>query len=238
MSRKCADDGHFTIYHIKGLKVGCTKNVEKRKLRYKRDTGKIPKMYLLERIPISKGEVFAGDRERYWAIKLGYNHYMHYAHTMTSIRKSAFKGGKVGGFVTMSSEDRSRIGKLAGIACALQGKSGLKHLTFAQRSVTSKRLIQENIAGFSAAGNVKCPHCKLVGNLGIMQAWHFDRCLQNPKLSKANKLARNKMSVNVKIKCPHCNKVGPKPNMKRWHFDNCKYKLNTEAAKDVAKMRR
>lgn len=198
MSRKCDGDGHYTIYHIKGEKIGCTKNVEARKRDYRHQRGECPPMYLIERIPLSKGERFAGDREHYWADHFGYLRGSHYADTMATIRNRKYPNGR--------------------------GANALKKLTTAQRKALSKKLIAEGIAGFTAAGDVTCPHCDIVGNTAIMQAWHFDRCLDNPKLTDADRAARSGMSVAKVARCPHCKKEGQLVATKRWHFGNCKHR--------------
>ncbi len=126
MSRKCVGDDYYTIYHIKGEKVGCTRNVAKRKAIYRSVRGICPPMYLIERIPLSRGEKFAGDREWYWADHYGYPRGQHYQLTMHTIRTAVYKNGR--------------------------GSHLADSLTFEQRSTLSKRLIREGIAGFTAAG--------------------------------------------------------------------------------------
>lgn len=217
----------FYIYHIKGEKIGCTKDWEGRRQRYRLDRGRCPKMKLLKKIPLIKGEKYAGDLERKLAVKYGYRTGVHYEVTLKNIRSSAKKGGLVGGFVTMAESKRAQVCSLGGKACARLGKSGLKHLSAETRVENSKALIALGISGFKPELPVKCPHCRKSGHIAIMKAWHFDRCKQNPRRTKEQAKKTLSMSVNTVVTCPHCKKKGNKPSMARWHFDNCRTKLST-----------
>lgn len=188
------NDGVYTIYHLKGVKVGCTKNLAKRTRDYEKSLGKKTKLIVLETLPIDVGHEKAGDAEQRWTKKLGYPASVHYAKTMGTIAKRK------------------------------AGFGGLWSITKEQRRKNNEKLLSEGKIGFQNLDVVKCPHCDTEGHLAIMQAWHFDRCKKNPNRKRADKKALQKMPVNQTLTCPHCGKEGQKTAMSRWHLDNCKHR--------------
>lgn len=60
----------------------------------------------------------------------------------------------------------------------------------------------------------ECPHCGVIGGVGMMKRYHFDNCLNNPD--------RVESIDYIDVTCPHCGKTGRGVAMKRWHFDNCR----------------
>lgn len=67
--------------------------------------------------------------------------------------------------------------------------------------------------------NGECPHCGKIGKGNIMYKFHFDNCPKNLKNEYNNDIRKQKQLI-----CPHCNKEGRGNIMKRYHFDNCKHK--------------
>jgi hypothetical protein len=68
----------FTIYHVVGIKVGCTKNFDRRKLQNEQRYSSSIQIEVLTELPLSIGDQVAGDIEHAWAEKLGYRKANHY----------------------------------------------------------------------------------------------------------------------------------------------------------------
>jgi hypothetical protein len=92
----------FTIYHIPGLKVGCTSNFKKRQKAY-------PEGTIFEVIEVLEGisEEAAGNREWEWADHYGY-------------QRGGFYANHWGNHIT--DEMKSVLGKKGGNALAAQGR--------------------------------------------------------------------------------------------------------------------
>jgi hypothetical protein len=156
------------IYHIPGRKVGCTKDLQARRLMYQEKEGQIPTMEILEELH-DKTDQEAGDIEWQWVDKLGFRRGVHYAVTIRGLRirgkngkpENRSKAGKVGGR-NASHDDKVKAGRLGGLAGKGRRISGRQY----------DELIGRN--PFYLV--VKCPHCELQGNLPSMKRWHFDNC--------------------------------------------------------------
>jgi hypothetical protein len=68
-------NGTYTIYHIPGVKVGCTCNFGLRRAKYNDDTV----FEILDQIPDELGPEFAGDVEWFHADWFGYERGLHYS---------------------------------------------------------------------------------------------------------------------------------------------------------------
>lgn len=103
----------YTIYHIPGVKVGCTTGFEKRRAQYPKDTV----FEILETWPLSVGDQFAGDCEWWYADLYGYKRGRHYARSDLSARKEIvfresmikFREENSQGYMTWWPWDGSRI---------------------------------------------------------------------------------------------------------------------------------
>lgn len=224
------NDGFYTIYHIKGFKIGCTKNVQRRKDFYESQLGYRPRFYVLERVPIDTPEKTVAMIERAWIDKHGYHRGVPYDRALVGVRKAASKGGAVGGFVTMSKQKRSEVvqaavKKMARMRRLGQWDEALAKIPFEERSARSKQMHAEGVLGFFKEGLAKCPHCKKTGHMAILKAWHFDRCKKNPAISsKARKKAVKQMSFHKQGTCKHCGAVMSLASLGRYHNDQCKFK--------------
>jgi len=177
----------YTIYHIPGLKVGCTVDFESRKAQY--HEGIIIKIMVV--IPDEMGPKYAGNVEWYFADLLGYKRWSHYADSNWGI--------------SITDEQRSEIGRMGGIKTASLGKSGFKNLTDEQRSEIGKmgaakihslriggfyNLTKEQKSEYAKIGGkygafvkqVTCHHCGKTGHAAIMKRWHFDNCKKKPTI--------------------------------------------------------
>jgi hypothetical protein len=106
----------YTIYHVVGVKVGCSKNFEKRDIQNKERYGEDIKVEVLDTFPDEVGDQFAEDREWEWADTLGYPRKNHYTQRwdsmLTSEELSEFGtlGGKVRGGQLRDPEERKKAG--------------------------------------------------------------------------------------------------------------------------------
>lgn len=164
------------IYHIPGIKVGCTTDLDYRKYTANQDgKGDIYKeAVVIEELNCSDQE--AGDREWYWADHYGYKRGPHYSDMMKghltqknnklglhdpSIRRMGTEASRVAGEGLWNPENRHVITPEA-------ARLGLE----ARRS-----------RGTDVFKIVTCPHCGTEGNSTIMARWHFDRCKNAPTAS-------------------------------------------------------
>lgn len=139
----------LTIYHIPGVKVGCTNDFEHRKIEYPPCTC----FEIIETFDCDNLEI-GTEREFYWADYFGYNRGTPY-HVARSSRKKMSKVGGAKSFA--SSNHNSKNGKLtaASIASPNHNSKHPNHL--------SKRLFV-------------CPHCSKIGKGVGMLTFHFDNC--------------------------------------------------------------
>jgi hypothetical protein len=176
------------IYEIPGRKIGCTKrSLKSRQKNYTIEkNGKITLILIEELSDMSDQE--AGDREWWWADKLGYKRGPHYTHTVNAAvgaitaemrkeisRKGGIAGGAIGAknrVANQTPEERSEISRRAGLIggkrTAMLGKSGFKTMPSEKR-------------GCAKRGT--CPHCGYESNIPTLYRLHFDRC---PKISKSS----------------------------------------------------
>lgn len=100
--------------------------------------------------------------------------------------------------------------------------------------INDNNILQERLNKLSESLPILiCPYCgfESAHKMSIMR-FHFDNCLENPKLDKEKRYSKNtkeKYQVFLAnapfIYCPHCDvKSKSAANMNRWHFDNCKQK--------------
>lgn len=196
------------IYHLPGRKVGCTKDLSNRLALYKVEEGQIPpEVLILEKLPSTTiGE--AGDREWWWADKLGYKRGIHYSTSVSTRasgrakidkekkriacqntgRKTASKPDAI--WRTWTPEQRSQSGRKGGIRTAALGLSGLKtmslEVTIERNRRTGKRMADEKNTPAFRPG--ECPHCgKRSANGMVLHRWHFDHCPKNPERTSAPK---------------------------------------------------
>jgi hypothetical protein len=92
------DNRPYTIYYIVGIKVGCTRELERRTQQNRKIYGDKIKIETLEVLSPLVGAKYAGDREHWWADRLGYRRANHYSQRWDS---------------QLSKEQLSEISKLA-----------------------------------------------------------------------------------------------------------------------------
>jgi hypothetical protein len=94
----------YYIYHLTGVKVGCTINIDGRGSVLREDSRYDNSLQILETIVREFDDEIswqlAGDHEREWQTKLGYSHDpIHYAQSRKDLIIAAGKGGRAGGHI-------------------------------------------------------------------------------------------------------------------------------------------
>lgn len=136
------------IYHIPGVKIGCTRQLEKRMA----DQG-FSEWEILEQ---HEDGWHAGDREIELQIEMGYP--VDTCHYMVALENRAKGRAKI------PHSHFSEMGKIGG---AIGGKKS--------SIIMNQKLTKEQRAvGFST--KVECPHCGKTGGLGPMTRFHFENC--------------------------------------------------------------
>jgi hypothetical protein len=199
------------IYHIPGVKVGCTVNLKMRKTQY-------PEGTVIEILEIIKCTTqVAGDREWEWADKLGYERGLHYAEYNWNVKLThaqRIAAGNTGGYKTvelrvgihaMTPEQRAEWTSKAGRRAAELGL-GIHAATPEKLSEWSRKAFE----GPNHVSKTASPEQKI--------EW----------TSKGGRKALAGPNHNTKqvLTCPHpnCGFTGTGFAMYRWHFDKCKWK--------------
>jgi hypothetical protein len=229
LEEKISEIREHTIYHIPGVKVGCTVNFECRKKEYKEGTV----FYILEVIECTAQ--VAGDREWYWADRLGYERGRHYAEFNWN--------------VNMTSEQRSEAGKLGGPAGVASQLASGTHVSKTRTPEEQKRI--SSIAGSSPNSGYKSGAAGRVGGrrqaeLGMTPFQNFTKeqytayaklggvkggrrtaelgngAFHNGAAGRA--AAKSPLSVNNQVKaCPICDKKVRGPGITN-HIRACEKK--------------
>lgn len=162
----------YTIYHIKGIKVGVTTDLTKRRhvlgktdFRYDED---IEVLEVIRRGQDNRTSWrIVGDREIYWRKHFGYrsdnNHY-------SMSRQKLFLAN-----AAVSSEAKARGGKNTATRY-FTSKRQAKYAPLgpAKQFAGGTHINQLGKSGFQT--RTTCPVCKQVGRLAAMKRWHFDNC--------------------------------------------------------------
>jgi hypothetical protein len=184
----------YTIYHILGVKVGCTKNFQRRCLQNKRKYGDHIEIEILEQLDDSIGDGAVGDLELKWSKSLGYGRSTHYTVSNENLDGAwNWKGRK--GFSAFS-EEEAKLRRGSG----LWGSSKEEHIQNSSKG--GKKGFQAQYA------------------LGKHPFQNSE--VQSRNAKRAAELGRGGMKKIVE--CPHCHKSGTAAIMGRWHFDKCKLK--------------
>lgn len=103
------------IYHIPNRKVGCTRNLEKRKHMYLNQEGVMPHIVVLEELhDLTDKE--AGDIEWYWADKLHYKRDQHYMANRTKSYIDTQVVTKLGNTLYGAGNWKSKLARQLGIS--------------------------------------------------------------------------------------------------------------------------
>ena len=160
----------YYIYHIPGIKIGCSVNPKKRV----KNQGYINYEVLEEHTDL----IYATKRELELQKKYGYRvDTVLYSTTIKMSSKGGKIGGKIGGQKTkelglgaMSFESRSKVGKIRG-----------------KKNVESGHLKTISIMGGQVAGKINankertCPYCLIKSNGIGFYRWHGEYCKAKPQ---------------------------------------------------------
>lgn len=192
----------YYIYHIPDRKVGCTNNILSRMRAYERSEGQTPEYEILE-ILSNVTQQYAGDREHWWAEKLGYKREVHYSMTRsasyngglatTKLRLSEMgkKGGPKGGNARAKNLTKEQIAEIGRIGGKISGRHNAETYARDKWSEMGKKggLIGGRKGGLRAGElgltacqqQSVCPHCGITTSLANLHRWHFDRCPKRPR---------------------------------------------------------
>ena len=153
-----------TIYHIPGIKVGCTVDFRLRAKKY-------PKGTEFEIIGDFYGLTHeqAGDIEFLFADIYGYKKGFHYASIQRGNSEQALKTMGVSGRKARSRKGVETLGEEGNKARSLKSNSP-EHL--ARRKESGVKTAET----MNLKPDLICPHCGLKGRGNSMLQWHFDRC--------------------------------------------------------------
>lgn len=171
----------YYIYHIEGIKIGCTKQPE---IRVKEQGYK--EFEILETHSDIK---IASKRERELQKEYGYRvDNINYSQTINNQSlQGSIKGGKIAGNLN---KENGHIQTLHLKAGNLGGKAAHKK---------HPKLFSElgkKLGKIQANKNYICPHCGKEGKTSGMYTWHFDNCLKNPNgPKKTRKEIRNTKGI-------------------------------------------
>lgn len=212
----------YYIYHIPGIKIGCTTNPKNR----------IKKQGFInyEILEIHKCPKIAGDRELQLQADYGYKidncHYLQIieagnkAHisnigrTISEEHKnklSIVHKGK-----TISEEHKAKI-SAANKNTIISDETKIK-MSIAKKGILKSKEIRSKMS-IAKKGSIVSEETKnkiSIANKGKIVS----------EESKAKISAANKGKAKPKIECPYCKKYISPAMLKRWHGDNCKQKSN------------
>jgi len=213
----------YAIYHIPNVKVGCTKSKSWRFSEYKKKYGDEFEIEIIEEWPLSVGDVFAGDRERYWAGNYGYPPGPHYgsnswnsAMTPEALSEWGRDMGRASIFSQMSrGVHASQNGKTPFFTMSkAERQAGVKtaiargtHVT--QTQPYSTLIAWASIGGKKRAETITRKHQKLAG-----------------RKSQLDALAKGTHITQRMGTCPHCGKTANVAALAHYHFGRCKQKGN------------
>ena len=183
------------LYHVPGRKIGCTKNLEKRKTWYRRREGGLPAGFEFLTELHDKTDREAGDIEALWNRRFGYKYQTHYTHTQKMAQTA-------GSFVSMTFEQRSAGGRKGG---RIGGPIGARR--YVEVTTPEQRSKNSSVGGRKAA------------ELGVGAT-----ALSRERKIEIGQAAAKSPAHNTRklVACPHCGKIGAAFIMSRWHFDNCR----------------
>jgi hypothetical protein len=179
----------YTIYHLHGIKVGCTKRYE---ARIKENIAKFGPDIIHEVLEIVVGgPKDAGNAERFHAKRFGYKRGYDYEYTISAVKNSRASPKR-------SSQNPTHQTKFMNAAwtaleapseCPYCGKQrklcGLISWHFERCKLNPNRVSRKpNLNSFGNAKRNKivrtCPHCGLTGRGPNMISYHFDKCKLKP----------------------------------------------------------
>jgi general stress protein YciG len=198
----------YTIYHIPGVKVGCTVNFKARKMQYEEGTV----FDILEVIECTA--LVASDREWHWADKLGYERGTYYADCNWN--------------AILTAEQRSELGKKNGKKNIQTGVASRKAIELIskerKREISTKawELMSEekrskiSATGFQAMSKEKNQEIARMGGRKTVETGGME-LIRRASIESPNHVSRQ---LNT---CPYCDFKCRGPGMSN-HIKNCEMK--------------
>lgn len=217
------------IYHIPGIKVGCTANLKRRRTEYK------SKLEVLEELH-DKTDREAGDIEWDWAGKYGYPLGRHYADIASKeMRESARVGGIKGGRKSATSHGKNWYKEHG------RKRGRVSGANYVNRTTPKQRFERASKAAIRAREIIpveqQLKQARKGGRRSVqLKAGIHARTTEQISVDSSKGAARvlelRLSGMQRHAKCPHCGLVGNAAALGRWHFNNCKYRkmLPGEAA--------
>ncbi len=181
----------FTVYHIPGIKVGCTTNIKARmKSNEKKYTFK--EFYILGSFDDIQ---IASDMEIYYHSKAGYKFsgFSPYTQVYAACKKGRNNGGTMSGRTHSSKTKKLQSDvqltlnetKETCPNCGFIGAGGsMKRWHFDNCGREDRHAVDAKHPWIDKPV-IKCPHCEVTSkNEGAMNRWHFDNCKFNIKESQ------------------------------------------------------
>lgn len=197
-----------TIYHLVGIKVGCTNNIKSRTARNRRTYGRDIRVEILEEFSGTISE--CADLESEWSVRLGYGEIRPDQRYDSESNKYmlGLKGAKYNPTKGKKHTEQSK---------SLMSKNKMPF----EHTEESKKRISESLKGKMVGENNP-----MYGKANSQKQKEFIGSLYRGKnLSEEHrKKIRNSALNRPKVTCPHCNKTGNPAPMALWHFDRCRYK--------------
>ena len=213
------------IYHIPGLKVGCSRNLVGRIKKYPRHRTR--HLVVLEELH-DKTNQEAGDIEWAWADRFGYERGPHYINTMEAAKAP-------GAFATMTDEKRVELGKKSAATFTAEERK--------------ERARKAGLIGGRKTAEVMPPEFYIEKGRKLGQTYvamttpeqrsehaHHATAHLTPEQRSANsRMGGNALTPEQLDKqgrkvgttqgqCPHCGLVANLGNLHRWHFDQCRHR--------------
>lgn len=176
----------YVIYHVVGIKVGCTKNFERRRIQNESRYSDAIEIKVLEEIPLEAGDKVAGDKEWQWSDRFGYPRANHYTQrwdtrlTSKELSENGKLGAKAAGLGNWNKKFRQESS--IGFENNPNYNKSEQHKIDAAKGAAIAAANQTTGFQTGAAGRASgkkihiCPHCGLTGKGPTMGRWHFDNC--------------------------------------------------------------
>jgi hypothetical protein len=223
----------FYIYHIPGVKIGCSKNP---KIRVKVQ-GYTEYTILEEYEDIDIASIREQELQKEYGYRVDTIKYKHSSEIIERYRskENSSKGGKklfelgIGAF-SLTKEQRSKLSQECGNKAKDLG-IGIFSLTKEERSDNGKKGgLKNKLSGHISELGKKYGSIqgkKNVENKFWENITSEQRALGAKRAHELHKEMYSEMAkINIRKKsiCPYCQKEGQRAVMGRWHFENCKQK--------------
>lgn len=207
-----------TIYHIPGVKVGCTANFDRRRTEYAAGTV----IEVIEQLH-DKTDREAGDIEWDWADKFGYPRGHHYG--SFDFSELGRKGGQKGGRMTAETHSREWFIEHARKRGHISGAGYVDRTTPEERVDNARRaalrqkevISSDQLAMIARKGGQRSVEL----HVGV-HARSADQMILDARKGAARVLELGLSGTQKRAVCLHCGLETNLASLARWHNDRCK----------------